>query len=191
MFASAANVSPAAHSFFDYRKFGARQHIENLHPYNQRNSDGQRNGVVSFAQRVHGREKQWQEWTVPTGGDAILEADRLSRQDNREDIYVSQATFTKWRSISQIATIGACFVDLDYHNSLRWKGREATDVASAVLVHLDDLMIPAPSYILSTGRGLVCVWLTELLPRGALQDGTLCRRAFLGHWNTLVQTDVP
>lgn len=29
-------------------------------------------------------------------------------------------------------------------------------------------MIPHPSYILSTGRGLVCVWLSELLPRTAL-----------------------
>ncbi|NTF42592.1 hypothetical protein [Rhizobium rhizogenes] len=29
-------------------------------------------------------------------------------------------------------------------------------------------MLPHPSYILSTGRGLVCVWLTELLPRAAL-----------------------
>jgi hypothetical protein len=29
-------------------------------------------------------------------------------------------------------------------------------------------MIPHPSYILSTGRGLVCVWLLELLPRDAL-----------------------
>ncbi len=28
--------------------------------------------------------------------------------------------------------------------------------------------MPHPSYVLSTGRGLVCVWLTELLPRTAL-----------------------
>lgn len=151
---------------FDFSLFGARQHIENLHPASTRN--GVRFGVVSFAQRDHRAEKPWQEWTIPTGGNAILEAERLLRQDNRADIYVSQAAFQKWRSISQLTAIGACYVDLDYHNVSRWRGRKPTDVTSAVLFHLEDAMMPHPSYILSTGRGLVCVWLTELLPRKAL-----------------------
>lgn len=151
---------------FDYTRFGARQHIENLHPANSRN--GVRCGVVSFAQRIAGTEKPWQEWTIPTGGNAILEAERLLKQDNRSDIYVSQAAFQNWRSISQLTAIGACYVDLDYHNVSHWRGRKPNDVVSAVLYHLEEAMLPHPSYILATGRGLVCVWLTELLPRNAL-----------------------
>ncbi|MGR9310693.1 hypothetical protein ACU8MX_14830 [Rhizobium leguminosarum] len=169
MFASAANVVAAAcPNSFDYSVFGPREHIENLHPHNRRGTGGLRDGMVTFAQRVHGREKPWQEWSVPAGSSAITEAERLLQQDNRTDIYVSQAAFQHRRSISQLTAIGACYTDLDYHNCARWKGRKPADVASAVIGHLEDAMIPAPSYILSTGRGLVCVWLTELLPRVAL-----------------------
>ncbi|NTH46622.1 hypothetical protein G6K98_15950 [Agrobacterium rhizogenes] len=90
---------------------------------------------------------------------------RLLRQDNRTDIYVSQAAFERWRSISQITAIGACYADLDYHTRAQWRGKPPRDIAAAVIGHLEEAMIPLPSYILSTGRGLVCVWLTELLPR--------------------------
>lgn len=151
---------------FDYGTFGARQHIENLHPDNSRG--GLRNGVVSFAQRVRGQEKPWKEWTVPVGGGAIMEAERLLQQDNRTDLYVSQAAFWRWRSISQLTAIGACYADLDYHKVARWRGKAPGHVANAVLGHLEEAMVPHPSYILSTGRGLVCVWLSELLPRAAL-----------------------
>ncbi|CDZ66320.1 Plasmid replication-like protein, partial CDS, partial [Neorhizobium galegae bv. orientalis] len=169
MFASAANVVAAAcPNSFDYSVFGPREHIENLHPHNRRGTGGLRDGVVAFAQNVPGRDKPWQEWTVAAGSGAIWEAERLLRQDNRSDIYVSQAAFHKRRSISQLTAIAACYTDLDYHNCARWKGRNPADVASAVVGHLEDAMVPAPSYILSTGRGLVCVWLTELLPRVAL-----------------------
>lgn len=169
MFASAANVVAAACPiFFDYSVFGPREHIENLHPHNHRGTGGLRDGVISFAQRLRGHEKSWQEWTVPAGTGAITEAERLLQQDNRADIYVSQASFRYRRSISQITAIGACYTDLDYHNCARWKGRRPNEIAGAVVDHLEEAMVPAPSYILSTGRGLVCVWLTELLPRVAL-----------------------
>lgn len=153
---------------FDYTAFGPRQHLENLHPYNGRDG-GIRNGVISFAQRVRdGSDKPWQEWTARAGSCAVDEAVRLLRQDNRADLYVSQAAFGRWRSISDLTAIGACYADLDYHGVSRWRGKLPADVAGAVLGHLEEAMLPHPSYILSTGRGLVCVWLTELLPRAAL-----------------------
>lgn len=153
---------------FDYSAFGTRQHLENLHPYNGRDG-GIRNGVISFAQRVRdGNGKPWREWTARAGSCAVDEAERLLRQDNRADLYVSQAAFGKWRSISDLTAIGACYADLDYHGVSRWRGKLPADVAGAVLGHLEEAMLPHPSYILSTGRGLVCVWLTELLPRAAL-----------------------
>jgi len=164
-----APQSAAAATFrFDYGAFGARQHLENLHPYNGR-PGGIRNGVVSFAQRVRdGGNKPWREWTTRAGSCAVDEAERLLRQDNRADLYVSQAAFGRWRSISDLTAIGACYSDLDYYKVPRWRGKAPSDVAAAVLGHLEEAMLPHPSYILSTGRGLVCVWLTELLPRAAL-----------------------
>lgn len=152
---------------FDYDAFGPRQHLENLHPGSTRGG-GIRIGVVSFAQRVRDRDRPWREWTVNAGPRAVEEADRLLRQDNKTDLYVSQAAFRKWRSIADLTAIGACYADLDCHNLPRWRGMAPGDVASAVLGHLEDAMVPHPSYILSTGRGLVCVWLTELLPRSVL-----------------------
>ncbi|NNH58863.1 hypothetical protein HLI01_19090 [Rhizobium laguerreae] len=152
---------------FDYGEFGPRQHLENLHPSNGR-PGSLRKGVVAFAQRSRDFDKTWKEWTAPAGSAAVDEAMRLLQQDNRTDIYVSQAAFGKWRSISDLTAIGACYADLDYHTQARWRGKPPRDIAAVVVGTLEEAMIPHPSYILSTGRGLVCVWLTELLPRAVL-----------------------
>jgi len=162
---------------FDYRAFGPRQHLENLHPNSTRDG-GIRNGVVSFAQRLRDGGKPWREWTIHAGPYAAEEAERLLRQDNRADIYVSQAAFGKWRSIGDLTAIGACYADLDYHTVARWRGKAPGDVAAVVLARLEDAMVPRPSYILSTGRGLVCVWLTELLPRTVLPRWNTVQKRF-------------
>lgn len=154
------------HFLFDYGAFGPREHLVNLHPFARPGS--LRKGVVAFAQRRRDLDKPWKEWTAPTGAAAIDEAMRLLKQDNRADIYVSQAAFGRWRSISDLTAIGACYADLDYHTRARWRGKEPSDVAAAVVGLLEEASMPHPSYILSTGRGLVCVWLTELLPRSVL-----------------------
>ncbi|NTE56081.1 hypothetical protein G6M78_13470 [Agrobacterium tumefaciens] len=132
---------------------------------------------MAFAQRRRDLDKTWKEWTAPAGSAAVDEAVRLLRQDNRTDIYVSQAAFERWRSISQITAIGACYADLDYHTRTRWRGKTPSDVAARVIDRLEEVMIPLPSYILSTGRGLVCVWLTELLPRAVLPRWNAAQRA--------------
>jgi hypothetical protein len=132
MFAPAADVvDDVCSNSFDYSAFGPREHITNLHPKNGRG--GFRHGVISFAQRVRDREKPWKEWVVPAGSSAVIEAERLLQQDNRADIYVSQAAFARWRSISQITAVGACYSDLDYHTRARWKGKKPHDVANAVM----------------------------------------------------------
>lgn len=142
-----APQSTAAATFrFNYGAFGAREHLENLHPYNGR-PGGIRNGVISFAQRVRdGSGKPWREWTARAGSCAVDEAERLLRQDNRADLYVSQAAFGRWRSISDLTALGACYADLDYHNVPRWRGKAPADVAGAVLGHLEEAMLPHPSY---------------------------------------------
>lgn len=83
------------------------------------------------------------------------------------DTFISQQSFFGWRRIAQLASLGAAYVDLDYHKS-RYEGLDPNLVTAAVLRHLSERGLPAPSYILSTGRGLLCVWLHDRLPRRAL-----------------------
>lgn len=83
-----------------------------------------------------------------------------------QDAYLSQQAFYGWRRISKLANLGACYVDLDFYNTPY--ARFSPDVlAIEVLRHIDDLNIPYPSYVLSTGRGLVVVWLLEQTNRRA------------------------
>lgn len=173
---SDAHVSSARPATFQYDAFGPSQHLRVLHPENQ-NRNGVRKGVVSFAQRVADGGKNWKEWTVPIGGDAILHAEDIFRRTGSEDVYVSQQAFGRWRGIADLTALGSNYVDLDYHNRKRWQGRPADDVAAAVLYKLEEDGLPLPSYILSTGRGLVCVWLTELLPFAVLPRWNLVQKA--------------
>lgn len=164
-------------SAFRYDAFGPRQHLKILHPENTKTRNGIRKGVVAFGQRVSDSKKNWREWTVPVGGDAILHAEDVLRRTGGEDVYVSQQCFGRWRGIADLTAIGSNYVDLDYHNRKRWQGRPARDVAAAVLYRLEEEGLPLPSYILSTGRGLVCVWLTELLPFSVLPRWNLVQKA--------------
>ena len=152
---------------FRYDLFGPRQHLQALHPENTRTHNGIRKGVVSFAQRVSDGKKNWKEWTIPVGGDAVLQAEEIIRAGG-DDVYISQQAFNRWRGIADLSALGSNYIDLDYHQRARWKGKRPNDVAAAVLYKLKKVGVPFPSYILSTGRGLVCVWLTELLPPMAL-----------------------
>ncbi len=162
-------------SFFQFDSFGPRQHLNALHPESSRN--GTRKGVVAFAQRTPNGGKNWREWTVPVGGDAILQAEDVLRQTGGEDIYISQQAFARWRGVADLTAIGSNYIDLDYHTRTRWQGKPAPDVATAVIYRLEEKGLPLPSYILSTGRGLVCVWLTELLPFSVLPRWNLVQKA--------------
>lgn len=164
---------------FRYDVFGPRQHLQALHPENTRTNNGLRKGVVSFAQRVSDGQKNWKEWVVPVGGDAILQAEQILRVGG-DDVYISQQAFNRWRGVADLSALGSNYIDLDYHQRTRWKDKRPGDVAAAVLHKLEEGGIPFPSYILSTGRGLVCVWLTELLPPMALPRWSQVQKTLAG-----------
>ncbi len=146
--------------------FGPLQHVSAVHPLNGR-SGGLRHGTVSFGQRVWGREKPWREWTVDVSEAAYAAAELVARGE-AEDLYFSQQSFHGWRRIAQLRTLGALYQDLDYRTRSRHAGKPPEWVAQGVLAALDEEGIPAPSYIMSTGRGLCAIWLHDLLPRAAL-----------------------
>ncbi|MGO8332099.1 hypothetical protein ACC778_08235 [Rhizobium ruizarguesonis] len=173
---SDANFGSDHPANFQYDVFGPRQHLLVLHPENE-NRGSVRRGVVSFAQRVADSNKHWKEWTVPVGADALQHSDQILRRTGGEDVFLSQQAFGRWRGIADLTAIGSNYVDLDYHNSKRWQGRPAPEVAAGVLYKLEEDGLPLPSYILSTGRGIVCVWLTELLPFGVLPRWNLVQKS--------------
>ena len=162
---------------WDYSDFGFREHLSVLHPANSRSADAKRRGVIAFGRLDKRAPNGWSEWTARIGDDAVNSAERALRQDGGRDLYVSQQAFDGRRAIANLTALGACFVDLDYYKHERWAGYGSERVAMAALQHLEDLKLPFPSYVLSTGRGLACVWLLELVPFRALPRWTAVQKA--------------
>jgi len=128
-------------------------HVRILHPVGRR-------GVATIAQGGG----LWAETAVSIADLGAYVADK----GGVADLFVSQQSFFGWRRIAQLAQLGAAYVDLDYHRLDRWTGVSPEGVTHAVLEALDDGGIPGPSYVLSTGRGLLVLWLHGLVPRAAL-----------------------
>jgi hypothetical protein len=133
--------------------FAPADHVRVLHPEGRR-------GVVTVAR---GGE-QWTERAIPIADLAHYVVDMAGGAD----LFLSQQSFYGWRRIAQLAQLGATYVDLDFHCTARWEGSSPELVTEAVLHALGEVGAPGPSYILSTGRGLLAVWLHDLVPRVAL-----------------------
>ena len=130
----------------------AADHARMLHPSG-------RLGLVTVAQRG-------ERWIERRCLSAELPA-LATEMCGQTDVYLSQQSFFGGRRIAHLAQLGAAYSDIDYHATER-AGEAPEQVARAVLRTLQDAGVPAPSYILATGRGLVAVWLHDLVPRAAL-----------------------
>lgn len=156
----------AAVNFKPLWEMPPEDHVRLIHPEGRR-------GNAAFAQVT--REK-WKERVVSLD-DLPFYAREMAGQT---DTYLSQQSFYGWRRIAGLAQLGAAYVDLDFHRTKGWADRPADVVTSAVLCHLRDSDLPTPSYVLSTGRGLVCVWLHDLVPRRALPRWQAIQHALAG-----------
>jgi hypothetical protein len=101
---------------------------------------------------------------------------------NAIDTYLSQGTFSvPMRQSVHIAWLTHAYVDLDTYKSDRWRTLPPDEIVQEILWHCADADIPAPSIILSSGRGFYCKWFwTRPVPRAeagrALAvNRTLCR----------------
>ena len=84
------------------------------------------------------------------------------------NVYLSQARFRGWRRTQLLSSVNALWVDIDHYKAgHRWSDAQAL---SALLRACEegDPALPAPSYVIASGRGLAAVWLVEVLPREAL-----------------------
>ncbi len=153
--------------------FGPFEHVRTLHPDNGRDG-GRRYGHVVFGQRVHDGKRNWRQQAADVSEAPHIAKETIERGD-AADFYVSMQAFHGRRRIENLASIGCAFSDIDYRNKTQWAARSPHVVLTAILAALDEVKIPAPSFVIDSGRGLCLVWLHELLPPGAL-----------GRWN-LVQ----
>lgn len=141
--------------------FGVEEYINAIHP---KIPGKKRQGRVSFLHRIGDGEDGKGEWSTtycPTEEAAEFARGYLSTGAAR-DLYVSMSTFRRRRVTSEVCAIESTYLDLDYHKTSLWR-RSAESVANNVIRDLQDAGKPLPSFILSSGRGLLCVWLHEML----------------------------
>lgn len=146
--------------------FGVEEYINAIHP---KVPGKKRQGRVAFMHRIGDGEDGKGDWSTtyyPTE-DAAERAKAYLNTGAGRDLYVSMSTFKKRRSTSEVCTIENTYLDLDYHKTSFWH-RSAESVAKNVVNDLQEAGKPLPSFILSSGRGLLCVWLHEMLPARAL-----------------------
>ncbi len=92
------------------------------------------------------------------------------------DSFVTQNRFlTSIRRTSNVADLGACFADIDFHHTYQYEQLAPDKVYSDIQFTLEEAGIPEPSFAIFTGRGLCLVWL--------LQDGITAEK--LGLWSNI------
>ncbi|MDD5469109.1 MAG: hypothetical protein PHS96_15060, partial [Anaerolineales bacterium] len=81
----------------------------------------------------------------------------LGPYEGRQDVFVTVNEFYHWRYIRNLKSLRACYVDVD--GSTDWRG---------ALDALSEAGMPAPSFMVMSGRGIHFYWLLEPLPGKAL-----------------------
>ena len=90
-------------------------------------------------------------------------------------------------SDANVTSICANWIDLDYYGVQGLAGLSKDDVLDIVLRRCEEKGWPAPSYVMSSGRGMLIVWLYEVAPREVLPRWRAVQRtlnrafADLGH----------
>ena len=94
----------------------------------------------------------------------------LEHLDPGRDTWIAQAEFSRWnRRLVNLLRLGLCFADLDIYKGAPLGAVSASAQAALLLEYCDGEGIPAPSVIISSGRGLYAKWLlSPVLSRRAL-----------------------
>ena len=128
-------------------------HMSLLHP------PGSHGNVV-----IATKGRRWNERSM-SAGHAGASADGLA---GGPDVYISmQRFFGQRRSKRGLRELSALYVDLDAYKLPEWSQASPEHVCGAALQLLDDALLPVPSLVLSSGRGLQLIWLHTAVPARA------------------------
>ncbi|AEW03942.1 hypothetical protein Sulac_0373 [Sulfobacillus acidophilus DSM 10332] len=95
----------------------------------------------------------------------------------REDCYVSMNRFKGRRSLANLWSLRALWVDLDFHKLKKWQHWADEGVWGLVVPeYLTDARLPQPSMAIASGRGLYLLWLFRTVPAAALSRWTACQQ---------------
>jgi hypothetical protein len=106
----------------------------------------------------HGAVLYWEaakaerRWTRVMPGDPVEKL--IATFSGQTDTYLTVNEFHEWRNVRQLKSLRCCYVDVD-----------GTADLDAVLDALQVAMMPAPSFVVFSGRGLHCYW--SLIPTPA------------------------
>ena len=125
---------------------------------------------IEYIDTVHGESKGWitkaEISKLKEFSQWHYHVEDLLKQDfDKEDVYISMSTFYKpMRRIETIKELTCNFIDLDTYNTKFTK--------TQILMNLEEnyfnKIIPRPSLIIDSGRGLSLAWLIERVPYMAL-----------------------
>ncbi len=119
---------------------------------------------------AHGTVVLWERgapgapWHKLNPGDAHIPA-MLAAQSGQTDRYITVNEFHGWRLVRLLKSLRTCYVDIDNENA---------DI-DEVLELLRDSMLPQPSAVVWSGRGLHVYWLHESVPARALPVWQRCQ----------------
>jgi len=108
-------------------------------------------GAVLYWESAKGENR----WTKIMPGDPAQKI--LSGFSGRKDTYLTVNQFHAWRNVRQLKSLRCCYVDIDGNADL-----------DAALDALQAAKVPAPSFVVFSGRGLHCYWTLEPVPAQAL-----------------------
>lgn len=127
----------------------------------------------------HGAVLYWEasksekRWTKVRPGDPVAKI--IAGFRGAPDTYLTVNQFHDWRTVRQLKSLRCCYVDVD-----------GTSDLEAVLDALQAVRMPAPSFVVFSGRGLHCYWPLSPTPSKALpvwqrvQDALVAALAPLG-----------
>lgn len=110
---------------------------------------------------AHGTVLYWEalkdgrRWTKIQPGDPVEKL--IAGFSGGADTYLTVNQFFGWRNVRQLKSLRACYVDVD-----------GTDNLDDVLDALHAARLPAPSFVVFSGRGMHLYWLLQPTPGAAL-----------------------
>lgn len=94
--------------------------------------------------------------------------------------YVSLNRFRGKRENANLVALNAVYVDLDFFNTLAWRGKTPGVVQAAYADHLNSHSMPEPSLFVHSGRGLYAIWLIDEMPAKARPRWLAIQKALVG-----------